>query len=280
MVSSLTNRSTRRQKQTRRSVLRVSIASSIAAAGFLSLSSAGSACACSEDYHVQPGDTLYAIAAKHKVTVEQLQSVNELHSYTIRSGQTLLVPVEAANNENANKGRGVPLDQFKNSKSTTGSYTVTSGDTLYRIARMHNMTVPALQQLNKKSTTIIHVGETLKVKGSSEAPAAKAVYKVQQGDTMYSLAARYGTTVTSLKQLNNKSTAFLRTGESLKIPNVMTAKAEYIGQGDNHTLYFQLNGRETAVSKAYNTSYSLKEGSTVTLHYTTKGARPAVVAVY
>ncbi|WP_252312840.1 LysM peptidoglycan-binding domain-containing protein [Sinobaca sp. H24] len=281
MVSSLPTNSSRYsdKKRVRRKVWRISLASSIAAAGFLTLSTAGNACACSEDYRVQPGDTLYSIANKHKVTVEQLQSVNELHSYMIRSGQTLLVPIEAANNENANQGRGVPLDQFQTSKAAPGTYKVKAGDTMYRIARAHHMTVPALQQLNKKKSTAIYIGETLKIKASTTSETAKASYKVQPGDTMYSLASRFGTTVHSLKQLNNKNSAGLRAGESLKIPDVTTTKAQYVGQGDKHTLYFKINNKETAVSKAYSTNYSLKEGSTVTLHYTKKGSRPAVVSV-
>jgi membrane-bound lytic murein transglycosylase D len=44
-----------------------------------------------ETYHVQPGDSLYVIARKHGVSVQQLRRWNDLSSNTIKPGQTLRV---------------------------------------------------------------------------------------------------------------------------------------------------------------------------------------------
>ncbi|MBQ7026112.1 MAG: LysM peptidoglycan-binding domain-containing protein, partial [Peptococcaceae bacterium] len=53
----------------------------------------GGACAEAAAYQVQSGDTLYKIAANHKITVEELKRANNLKNSTIRTGEVLQIPV-------------------------------------------------------------------------------------------------------------------------------------------------------------------------------------------
>lgn len=59
--------------------------------------SAGSADASTKTYTVQPGDTLWKVATQHKLTVNELKSLNALASDSIKVSQKLIVENKAAN---------------------------------------------------------------------------------------------------------------------------------------------------------------------------------------
>ena len=107
------------------------------------------------EYTVVVGDTLYKIAAANGLTVGELKSLNALTSDTIFVGQKLLLvkttttaPDKTENESNNN------ADQ-----TTTQSYTVKSGDTLWSIANATNMTVAALKAANSLTSDAIYPGQ-------------------------------------------------------------------------------------------------------------------------
>ncbi|MFZ2583275.1 MAG: LysM peptidoglycan-binding domain-containing protein, partial [Trichococcus flocculiformis] len=115
------------------------------------------------EYTVVVGDTLYKIAAANGLTVGELKSLNALTSDTIFVGQKLLLvkttttaPEKTENESNNN------ADQ-----TTTQSYTVKSGDTLWSIANATNMTVAALKAANSLTSDAIYPGQVLKTIGTS-----------------------------------------------------------------------------------------------------------------
>ncbi|MFZ2550606.1 MAG: LysM peptidoglycan-binding domain-containing protein [Trichococcus flocculiformis] len=115
------------------------------------------------EYTVVVGDTLYKIAAANGLTVGELKSLNALTSDTIFVGQKLLLvkttttaPDKTENESNNN------ADQ-----TTTQSYTVKSGDTLWSIANATNMTVAALKAANSLTSDAIYPGQVLKTIGTS-----------------------------------------------------------------------------------------------------------------
>ena len=115
------------------------------------------------EYTVVVGDTLYKIAAANGLTVGELKSLNALTSDTIFVGQKLLLvkttttaPDKTENESNNN------ADQ-----TTTQSYTVKSGDTLWSIANATNMTVAALKAANSLTSDAIYPGQVLKTVGTS-----------------------------------------------------------------------------------------------------------------
>lgn len=91
-------------------------------------------------YTVKAGDTLYAIANKYGMTVDELKSINNLSSNNLSIGQKLLV---TNNNNNATK------------------YVVKAGDSLYRIAIKFNTTVEAIKKLNNLTSNLLSIGQTL-----------------------------------------------------------------------------------------------------------------------
>lgn len=113
---------------------------------------------------------------------------------------------------------------------------VRPGDTLWKIAKMHGMTVEELKKLNSLTSNLLTVGQKLKIKETITLPQDEDTYIVKFGDTLYKIANMYNTTVDELKRLNNLSSDFLSVGQILKIREKSNGYTEYIVRpGD--TLY-------------------------------------------
>jgi LysM repeat protein len=109
--------------------------------------------------------------------------------------------------------------QTAQAQSPCGAYyTVMRGDTLYAISRRCQVDVPSLLQANPAITNpnLIRVGQVLRIPESTQI----VVYTVQRGDTLYSLARRYGTTVSAILRLNPAITNphVIRVGQRIRIP--------------------------------------------------------------
>ncbi len=104
------------------------------------------------------------------------------------------------------------------SSSSTGYYTVQSGDTLSGIAAKYGTSYQALATLNGiKSPYIIIPGEKLKVSGSASSSSTSS-YKVVSGDTLSEIASKYGTSVAKLVSLNGlKNANYIYVGQTLRI---------------------------------------------------------------
>lgn len=187
-------------------------------------------------YTVKSGDSLWSIAKKYGVTVNDLKSINNLTSNTLSVGQILRIPVEEET-------------------STASTHIVKSGDTLYSIARQYNTTVDAIKALNNLTTNSLKVGQVLRIPGKEEVETPPEVdyikYTVKPGDSLYALARRYGITVDDIKKFNNLTSNNLLVGQELKIPVevdqeiTVTPYIEYtVKPGDN--LY--------AIARTYSTT--------------------------
>lgn len=108
----------------------------------------------SAQHVVQAGETLYRIAIRYKVTVEQLKKDNNLKSDALSVGMTLRI--------GSNKPVVTPV-----SPQNTRTYTVVKGDTLSKIAREQNTTIAALRSLNNLKSDNLSIGMVLKVSVSA-----------------------------------------------------------------------------------------------------------------
>lgn len=124
----------------------------VVTAGLLLTPFIGTASAHENTYKVSSGDTLYRVAINNNLTVSQLIEWNNLSTSTIYVGQslTLLAP--------------------HTHETTTATYTVQSGDTLWGIATRNKMSVDQLKALNNLTTNTISVGQVLKLSGQAPAP--------------------------------------------------------------------------------------------------------------
>jgi LysM repeat protein len=103
-------------------------------------------------------------------------------------------------------------------------YVVRYGDTLYSIARRFGVSVQAIAQINSISRpSYIQTGQRLIIpRGTCATPTPSAnpiVYIVQKGDSLYSIARRYGTTVQALAVANHiANPSLIYVGQRLIIP--------------------------------------------------------------
>lgn len=110
---------------------------------------------------VKKGETLGKIAQKYKCTVTDLKRWNNLKSTTIQVGQKLKVyPPE---NQNVGNNNSNNSSNNNNSSSSTTTYTVKKGDSLWSIAKKHNVTVDHIKRLNNLKSNDIKVGQKLKL---------------------------------------------------------------------------------------------------------------------
>ena len=108
-------------------------------------------------------------------------------------------------------------------------YIVKSGDSLYSIARKYNTTVDELKKLNNLSSNILSIGQVLKIPSTSGTNNNTSnIYIVKSGDSLYSIARKYNTTVDELKKLNNLSSNILSINQVLKVPSNNTSDITYI----------------------------------------------------
>ena len=112
-------------------------------------------------------------------------------------------------------------------------YIVKKGDTLYSIANQYGMTVNELKSLNNLTNDTLSIGQELVV---SEGNAGTLdTYTVKAGDSLYSIARKYGITVDALKSANGKSSNLLSIGEVLVIPTSSSSgsKTYVVKSGDS-----------------------------------------------
>jgi LysM repeat protein len=106
-------------------------------------------------------------------------------------------------------------------------YSVGPFDTLSSIAQRFNLAPDQLVQANCLGQPVVTVGQTLYVPGLKPTPSASVPcyppynwYRavVQPGDTLSSIAARYGTSVYTLMRANCLSTTYIYAGQVLAVP--------------------------------------------------------------
>ena len=194
-------------------------------AGYTPSKTTATSTSTSGTYTVQAGDTLYSIARRSGMSLNTLLSINGLsQSSVIRPGQTLSV------SGNASQATATQVSyQSAGSTSGNGTYTVKAGDTLYRIAYNHGISLTTLLSINGLSeTSTIRPGQQLAVSGSAKTTtttSAKTVsystgastHTVQAGDTLFRIAKNNGLTLSELRALNGLTSNTIRVGQVLKV---------------------------------------------------------------
>ena len=181
-------------------------------------------------YTVKRGDSLSAIAYHFHISESSIKNINKnVNWLRIMQGQKIFVPVDA----NANPKPGT---------IGNGYYVVKRGDTLGAIATMLGLTLKKLISLNPSVSTIIKPGEIMRIPKeiSKKIKIARdngifisprylnfcRVYKVQSGDSLWSIAHKFGIGIDIVKMLNNLSSNLLRVGEVLFVPNKNLAQTK------------------------------------------------------
>ncbi|WP_188351422.1 LysM peptidoglycan-binding domain-containing protein [Leuconostoc pseudomesenteroides] len=226
----------------------------------------------STTYNVKTGDTLYAIALKNNLTVNQIKLTNHLDSNTIYSGQKLVL----AKSESASKASSTKITTKSNN-----TYTVKSGDTLSKIAANHNMSLAQIANLNQISNVnVLRVGQVLKITGSSvttnqssannsntkittsTVSTSTATYTVKSGDTLSKIASSNKMTVAQLASLNNITNVnMIKVGQVLKVTQTTTSaqSAKSASTSTSNTASYTVKSGDTLSKIAANYNMSLAQ---------------------
>ena len=105
--------------------------------------------------------------------------------------------------------------------NTSEQYIVQRGDTLYSISKKFNVSINKLKELNNLESNTILPGQKLIIKEPTT-PPQPTTYKVQKGDTLYSISQKFNTTVDEIKRLNNISSNNIYINQELYIPSTNT----------------------------------------------------------
>jgi LysM repeat protein len=197
---------------------------------------------------VQPGETLWSIAAANNLTTRTVAAYNGLsESAQVVLGSTIMVPttvegysaLQSAGLASAPAAAAPAAPAAASAPASGGSYTVRVGDTLSSLAARSGVSLQTLAANNGLDPAgLLITGTRLSLPGagaapaaapapaSSGAPAPQGAYKVRAGDTLAGLAAQAGVATSAMAAMNGLDpNGVLLEGTVLKLPSGAPAPA-------------------------------------------------------
>ncbi|MBE2902290.1 muramidase, partial [Enterococcus faecium] len=173
-------------------------------------------------YTVKAGESVWSVANKNGITMNQLIEWNNIKNNFIYPGQQLIV--KGGNSVNTNTGSttsaakpNTPNTSATTSTSSSGNtmYTVKAGESVWSVANKHHITMDQLIEWNNIKNNFIYPGQQVIVKkGSSQttnqqAPAGSKTYTVKSGESVWGVADSHGITMAQLIEWNNIKNNFI-----------------------------------------------------------------------
>ncbi len=155
-------------------------------------------------YEIKNGDTIGQIAEKFHVSVVNLRGWNDISGNKIIAGKTLVLY----------PGNTSPTKKLITSKTGEKYHTIRRGETISQIAEKYNVAISDIKKWNDFGDTKIIAGQKLVIKQSE---LNDSVHIVSRGESLYSIARQYNTSVQQLKMLNNLSDSKITIGQKLKV---------------------------------------------------------------
>ena len=173
-------------------------------------------------YLVKKGDTLYSIAKRYEVSIEELKKINNLQDESISIGQILKIPTnkEFYYSQSLNTSENL----FSQGNKPISYHKVAKGETLYSISKKYGIPIQELKKINNLKSTKLKVGQTIKIYQNLEKVAKKPeekefiFYEVKEGDTLYTISLRHNVSIDLIKDLNGIRDNVIFVGQKLKIP--------------------------------------------------------------
>ncbi len=173
-------------------------------------------------YQIQPGDSLSVIAKQFNITPSIIRANNGLKNNNIIAGRHLILPVASDGNrlDLANPSLTVKTNDVKTEQvSRRVSYTVRSGDSLWKIANRFDVKVSQLTQwndINENST--LSIGSKLTVYPYADPNQKTLNYTVKSGDSLDRIANKYNVKVSDLIKWNSlQLKKYIHPGQTLTL---------------------------------------------------------------
>ncbi len=170
-------------------------------------------------YRVEEGDTLGSVASEFRVSPREVVRLSRLRNPNrIYPGQMLTIGRSSVLGDSVTEF--FAADDGENDDPR--NYTIRAGDNLFKIAQRFGTTVNALTEVNNiRNPDAIHPGSTLTIPyGGAEVPRqAPRRYVVRSGDTLLTIAQRFGASLERILQINGiRDRDQIRQGQELTIP--------------------------------------------------------------
>lgn len=183
-------------------------------------------------YHkVAAKQTLFSIAKQYGITPNELIRNNPEITNGVAPGQVLKIPVSSTT-EGKKEGETADNQTRQLDVSEYNVHPVVSGETLYSLEQRYGVTHDEMLKYNPALQNGLKAGMKLKIPVKLADPQAEPIvapeapmtkYKVERGETLFSLANRFGVDVSDLKKANpSLLSRSLETGETILIPQQKT----------------------------------------------------------
>ncbi len=179
-------------------------------------------------HKVASGESLSLIAQKYNSNTQLIKDVNNLTSSRILKGMKLMIPTAKNHAIEYSYSQSQRLRAKQNrqpgSRKNKINHRVKSGDSLWRIAKKHKISINQLARWNNKSPKdSLRIGEKLviwqTVKPSSRTEMTRRItYTVRNGDSLARIADKFHVSIKDLvkwNQVNPKK--YLKKGQKLKV---------------------------------------------------------------
>lgn len=188
-----------------------------------------------EEYYYQKvtkKQTIFSIAKQYGITPNELIRYNPELTNGIVPGQVLKIPVSITTAD-VQKANELSADQAKQMDISEYSvHPVVSGETLYSLEQRYGVTHDDMMRFNPALQGGLKAGMKLKIPTKTVAPVSAtsdvvlSKYRVEKGETLFSLAARFGVDVSDIKKANpSLFSRSLETGEAILIPQRKVASS-------------------------------------------------------
>lgn len=202
-----------------------------------------------QTYTVVAGDSVWKIANKFGISMDELRSLNHIQNNFIYPGQVLKIRLISSSNGTTTvptpptpsiPSQNQSTNTGSNQTASVGNYTVKAGDSLWSIANKHGLSVAQLKSMNGLSSDMIYAGQKLTVKtgasstssttssantntGATTNPvtntqtSSASSYTVKSGDSLWSIANKHGLSISQLKSINHLSSDMIYPGQKLMV---------------------------------------------------------------
>ena len=198
-------------------------------------------------YRIRRGDTISQIARYYGVPQREIFKLNRIRSArSLRPGHMLLLPLPRGTNFHQRHYRHYVAKRPVRSKRSSpryaasqgGNYVVRTGDSLWSISRRYGVSIYKIKRMNSLRSNRLRRGQRLKLPDISSSIAISAqadndgsafsednsdsrtiVHVVRRGETLWSIAQRYGTSIRDLKIYNKLHRNRIIPGRRLVIPS-------------------------------------------------------------
>ena len=167
---------------------------------------------------VKAGDTLWALAQKYGTTVEKLRQLNGLASdaYLIHVGDVIKVDGQVTTTTTTNAQATSTVSSEANQTSQAASTASSEANQTSQAASTASSEASQTSQATSTASSEASQAASTSQAATPYVAANHVTYTVQAGDSLYTIAQKYGVTVDSLRQANTLG-ATLQVGQSLTV---------------------------------------------------------------